>query len=394
MIAMSHESLTERAMVLRFPRGRYQATPWGWPVDEGVVELPPSPWRQLRALYAVWRIRAPELGEDTMHALLARLAEPPTFHVPWHGVSHSIAVFERDAELGVRWPFELTAPQRAALERLAGSIPYFGRADSLCSGFLPTAWEPGPHETWVPVDVADSIADDAPVTSVLAPDLPLQLDALLARPVDVRKGGLLFPVGTHLLAYQRDRVGARLSPQPRRRSELATAVRFSVLQAGLPPQTDSLIYTDLLRQGALSKLGRLPEERTRTQLGGRTAAGEAMEGHGHAHYLPLITDRRLTGLVVWVPNGLPDDELKALTSVDRLYSRANPDWRLTVRAAGIGTPAQVAPELMAQRPAAVWRSVTPFTPPRYPKRNAGLPDYLGTEVANELKNPIFHRCAR
>ncbi|MBV8540863.1 MAG: type I-U CRISPR-associated protein Cas5/Cas6 [Pseudonocardiales bacterium] len=395
-------------LVLRFPWGRYHATPWGRHVNEGAVELPPSPWRLLRALYAVWRTRAPELDGDTVHALLARLAEPPTFHIPRHGVSHTrhyfpdmahrsgspsvdrtldaFAVFERDAELGVRWPFELATPQRAALERLAWSIPYFGRADSLCSGFLPTEWEPGPHGTWVPVDVADSVAEDAPVTSVLAPDLPLQLDALLTRPVDVRKGDLLFPAGTHLLAYQRTRSAPRLRPQPRRHGEPATAVRFSVLQAGLPPQTDSLVYTDLLRQGALSKLGRLPEERARTQLGGRTVDGTAMTGHGHAHYLPLITDRRLTGLVVWVPNGLPDDELKALTSVDRLYSRVNPDWRLIVRVAGIGTPGRVVPELMAQRPATVWRSVTPFTPSRYRKRNAGWLDYLGTEVAKELEN--------
>ncbi|MGH3850944.1 MAG: type I-G CRISPR-associated protein Csb2, partial [Pseudonocardiaceae bacterium] len=62
------------------------------------------------------------------------------------------------------------------------------------------------------------------------------------------------------------------------------------------------------------------------------------------------------------------------------------DWRLTVRVAGIGTPAQVAPELMAQPPAAVWRSVSPFTPSRYPKRHASQLDYLRTEIANELHN--------
>ncbi|MGH4010012.1 MAG: type I-G CRISPR-associated protein Csb2 [Pseudonocardiaceae bacterium] len=372
-------------LVLRFPSGRYRATPWGQHVNAGAVELPPSPWRLLRALYAVWRTRAPELDEHTGGTLLARLAEPPTFHVPRHGIAHGVVVFERDAELGVHWPFELTTPQRAALERLAGSMPYFGRADSLCSAFVSTEWEPGPHDTWVPVDVTESVSD-APVTSVLAPELPLQPDALLARPVDVRKGGLLFPAGTHLLAYQRTHPVPRLRSQSRWRGELATAVRFSVRQAGLPLQTDSLIYTDLLRQSALSKLGRLPEERALTQLGGRTADGKALEGHGHAHFLPLITSRRLVGLVVWVPNGLPDDELKALTSVDRLYTPVNPDWRLTIRVAGIGAPAQVAPELVAPRPATVWRSVTPFTPSRYPKRNVGWLDYIRTEVANELRN--------
>jgi CRISPR-associated protein Csb2 len=35
---------------LRFPGGRYHATPWGHHVNEGQVEWPPSPWRLLRAL--------------------------------------------------------------------------------------------------------------------------------------------------------------------------------------------------------------------------------------------------------------------------------------------------------------------------------------------------------
>jgi CRISPR-associated protein Csb2 len=355
----------------------------------------------------VWRTRAPELDEDTVHVLLARLAEPPTFHVPRHTIAHTrhyypdtvhrsgaastdrtldaFAVFERDAELAVHWPFDLTPPQRTALERLASSIPYFGRADSFCSGFLATQWKPGPHETWVPVDTAESVAD-VPTTLVLAPQLPLHLDALLARPVDVRETNLLFSSGTHLLAYQRTRRAPWPRPQPRRGGQPTTAVRFSVLQAWLPPQTDSLIYTDLLRQGALSKLGGLREERARTQLGGRTADDKPMAGHRHAHYLPLITNRRLSGLVVWVPNGLPDDELKALTSVDRLYSTINPDWRLTIRVAGMGTPVQTAPELVAQHPATTWRSVTPFTPGHYPKRHASQLNYLRTEIANELRN--------
>ncbi len=395
-------------LVLRFPWGRYHATPWGRHVNEGAVDLPPSPWRLLRALYAVWRTRVPQLPEDTVHGLLATLAVPPTFYVPRHGVSHTrhyypdmahrsgaasvdrtldaFAVFERDAELAAVWPFELPAEQRAALERLASAIPYFGRADSLCEGLVLPQWAPEAHDTWVPLDVAGSVDEGGPVTAVLAPELPLQLDALLARPVDVRKGNLLFPAGTHLLAYQRSQVDPRVRPQSRRRAEPVTAVRFSVLQAGLPPQTDSLIYTDLLRQGALSKLGGLREERAHTQLGGRTTDDRPMAGHGHAHFLPLITDRRLVGLVVWALNGLPEDELKAVTKLDKLYSPFNLNWKLTVRVAGIGTPAQVASELVAQRPATVWRSVTPFTPSRYPKRNVGWLDYIRTEVDKELMN--------
>lgn len=87
-----------------------------------------------------------------------------------------------------------------------------------------------------------------------------------------------------------------------------------------------------------------------------------------------------------MPGGLPDDELTALTSVKQLYSKVNSDWQLTIRVAGIGTSAQVAPELVAPCPATVWRSVTPFTPSRYPKRNTGCLDYFRTAIATELTN--------
>ena len=59
-------------LVVRFVLGRYHATPWGRHVNEGQVELPPSPWRLLRALYAVWKTRLPDLDEATVGMLLTR----------------------------------------------------------------------------------------------------------------------------------------------------------------------------------------------------------------------------------------------------------------------------------------------------------------------------------
>ena len=137
-------------LVLAFPRGRYAATPWGEP--RGAVELPPSPWRLLRALYATWRSRRPDLDEATVHGLLCRLAEPPAFDVPRHGVRGGVALFERDAELAVHWSVALTSAQHEALAQLASAIPYLGRADSRCSGRLEPGWRPaattaGPRST-------------------------------------------------------------------------------------------------------------------------------------------------------------------------------------------------------------------------------------------------------
>ena len=366
-------------LVLAFPRGRYAATPWGEPL--GAVELPPSPWRLLRALYATWRSRRPDLDEATVHGLLRRLAEPPAFDVPRHGVRDGIALFERDAELAVHWSVGLPPAQHEALAQLASAIPYLGRADSRCSGRLEPGWRPNGHDSWSPVDVADSVPSGLIATALLAPTHPLQIDTLLAAPAEVLRRGLPMPPGTRLLGYQRDPhclVSPAVSP--------AVAVRFTVLQSAYPPATDSLVYSDLLRQAALNRLGRLPGERPFTLLGGKTAdadgGGHMRDQHQHAHYLPLLDGRRLVGLTVWTPGGLPEDELKALADVRQLRSALNDSWRLIIRVAGIGRVPEVVPELHG--PSAVWESATPFMPARYPKRGSSLLQFLTAEVGREL----------
>ena len=388
-------------LVLTFPLGRYHATPWGRHVNEGAVELPPSPWRVLRMLYAVWRTRAPDLDDATVHRLLARLAEPPTFHVPRHAPGHTrhyykttalknglpetdrtLDAFERDADLAVEWPFDLPDADRAALARIAGSIPYFGRADSVCTGALATAWTPEAHDTWRPLDTADDIDPDGPATAVLAPVLPLDVGTLLATPAGVRKAGLPLPPGAHLIGYQRHTPAPAPAGRPAAaRSRRPTTVRFTLLQAALPPETDALVYTDLLRQAAIHTLGRRAEG---TTLGGRGPNGEkATSDHGHAHFLPLIHGRRLAGLVVWAPAGLPEDEAKALTAVRTLYSGQNDSWRAALRVAGVGDITDTAPELVADPPARVWHSATPFTPARFPGRRP-WPEHLEAEARREL----------
>jgi CRISPR-associated protein Csb2 len=386
-------------LVLTFPLGRYHATPWDRHVNEGAVELPPSPWRLLRTLYAVWRTRCPDLPERIVHRLLSDLATPPAFYVPAHGISHSrhyypddkdgkdrtldaFAVFGADDQLAAQWPAELEPDSRNALRRITESIPYFGRADSICIGTIETDWAPSGHAAWKPLDVAERVDDYAEATSVLAPELPLVVDTLLARPAEVRRGGLRFPVGSRLVAYGLDRpADTRLTRALHQPARTVTAVRFDLLQAALPPDTDAAIYTDLLRQAAIRQLG---ENAEGTMLGGRTSDNAPMQGATHAHYLPAVRDRRLTGLVVWVPGVLPDKELSALCDVRALYDYKR---RVQVRVSGIGIVEQVAPEFVG--PARTWRAVTPFTPSRYPKKNR---DEWRSFVANEIQRELRLRC--
>src|SRR5712692_3975846 len=135
---------------LTFPGGRYHATPWGRHVNEGVPEWPPSPWRLLRALVAVWKRTCLDLSEAQVKRVLSSLVYPPRFHLPPHRVAHTrhympwekkgpadrTLVFDtfvcinRKADLLIHWPeATLTGDDREALAKLAGNLTSFGRAE-------------------------------------------------------------------------------------------------------------------------------------------------------------------------------------------------------------------------------------------------------------------------
>ena len=202
-------------LAMHFPWGRYHATPWGRYVNEGLVEVPPSPWRLLRALYAAWQTRAPELDQQVVHSLLAALAIPPSYRVPPYRIAHTrhyypdskhrsgsastdkavdaFAVLDGDQTIYALWPIDLNPDQREALNRLAKSIPYIGRADSTCDVQVldqipPKAAEHGCAE---PIGLDDdALTAHHQSVEVLCPELPLDLEALIQRPVDIRAAKL------------------------------------------------------------------------------------------------------------------------------------------------------------------------------------------------------------
>jgi CRISPR-associated protein Csb2 len=138
-------------MKLRFPGGRYHATPWGHHVNEGLIEWPPSPWRLLRALIACgyssqhWTEIPPPARQ-----LLAKLAGVlPSYRLPDASAAHSrhfmpvvegskqktTLVFDAwanvgDSELHIHWPCELDDHEARLLGTLAGHLGYLGRSES------------------------------------------------------------------------------------------------------------------------------------------------------------------------------------------------------------------------------------------------------------------------
>ncbi len=138
---------------LRFPGGRYHATPWGHHVNEGLIEWPPCPWRLLRAFIATGfcKLGWSEIPADGRNLINKLATELPRYHLPTASAAHSrhfmplgtlekgrektTLVFDTWANVGagelvIHWPCELDAAEAELLSQLASALGYLGRSES------------------------------------------------------------------------------------------------------------------------------------------------------------------------------------------------------------------------------------------------------------------------
>jgi CRISPR-associated protein Csb2 len=183
-------------LALRFPAGRYHATPNGHHVNEGLVEWPPSPWRLVRALVACgystqhWN-QVPPDGRRLIEALSAVL---PEYRVPRAALGHSrhympttkikggreetSLVLDTFADVGdgvlwVRWPTKLDSEAQRLFGILASQLGYLGRSESWVLGesisddvALPSAGHAFPHSASPPPGLrCEQITLTAPTNS-------------------------------------------------------------------------------------------------------------------------------------------------------------------------------------------------------------------------------------
>jgi CRISPR-associated protein Csb2 len=140
---------------------------------------------------------------------------------------------------------------------------------------------------------------------------------------------------------------------------------------------------------------------------GKTVAGVPLEGHEHAHYFATDEDAdgRLDHVTIYCPRGFDAADVEALGSLRTIYRRGNAaDVRMILIGLGVvetfaqrgGRPYLVeadravcareeadrdvcapsgAPSRVTQVFASAkrWRSVTPFSLPRFPNRGGGKP---------------------
>ncbi|MGH2763645.1 MAG: type I-G CRISPR-associated protein Csb2 [Thermoleophilaceae bacterium] len=229
---------------IRFPFGRYAATPWYRSRREevGNVEWPPSPWRFGRALLAVaWEHgREPDKARST--AIARRLASSlPRYSLPASGElhytqwmptlqfsdaltagerldnGHSLLDVDPDDPLIVSWPAaELGCGDLGLLDRLLARMPFLGQSVSVCDVRRVDAGEHRDDRGWArAAEPAEEPPAGADRLRLLVADPQITDDELAADTSDATLKMQPAPPGTRWVTYLVDRGGTRPVPAGR-----------------------------------------------------------------------------------------------------------------------------------------------------------------------------------
>jgi CRISPR-associated protein Csb2 len=384
---------------VRFPSGRFHATPWGHHVNEGVPEWPPSPWRIVRALAAAMYTRCPELDREVALSALGALSAAPSFTLPPATTSHTrhylaqgssdrggrmvfdtFVAIERSQRLVVHWPADPTPAQRRALAALASEVSYLGRAEAWCEMRVMGEAEDAPAPSCEPSD--GGAAPGMTTERVLCAAGGFTAEDVSRTTAELQREGWSDPPGTRWVFYrrQRDALTPGLPSAPP--APVATRPTVAELALGgtvLPLFTDAIRVADQIRRAAMSRFGTPPSR----LLSGKDESGDARhDQHQHAHYVPEARGQtnRITHVVVYAPEGFGEAEQEALASI-RYLEQDHGRPTLDVVLGGFGEARDFEKVSALFGVSRRWRSKTPFVLPRHPKKGK---DSAEEQLAREL----------
>lgn len=399
---------------LRFPAGRFHATPWGRHVNEGAVEWPPSPWRMMRALIATWHWKAKaDVTESVMRSLVTALAIPPRFRLPQATTAHTrhympynegknektTKVFDTflqvagQATLLTAWDAQLSEAERAALQTLLERLAYFGRAESLIDARLldgitsiepnsePLAEGEAPppgkelvrllapmtgqdYENWHANFIQKALAALGPKPTAAQnkklPKVPEDLFAALHADTGVlQAAGWNLPPGAQFVNYTRpeNAFAPATRPRPRRTAESPTVARFALISVVPPSITQGLAVGEQIHKVLCSE---------KISNGHPAFTGAGSKDHRHAHiFCESIGDSKahITHVTVYSPDGFDRDAVKALRRIKWTWGFKGHELRTVLH--GVGQPHEFDSPLFGK--SKTWRSVTPFVATRHAK---------------------------
>jgi CRISPR-associated protein Csb2 len=309
---------------LQFLAGRYHATPWYRHVNEGAVEWPPSPWRILRALIAVWKRTLPEVSVVEAKRIFEALAgDLPQYVLPPASIGHTrhymlwfkksredrtlifdtFVVLSKTDRLLVQWPgSSLDERSRLLLKQMLQHLNALGRSESWCAAELLECPERDPSvdvsgKLCRPFRDGETVPNGYELVRVLCPDPRTAFDTppettvrnrgrrghgktkrgkitangcydppwnICLETADLHKERWSDPPGARWVSYIRPRDCFEVRPEGR--SLLRTArmkfhvIRYALDSNVLPLVTETLLVAEAVRRGLMSWYGRLTEQ--------------------------------------------------------------------------------------------------------------------------------------
>lgn len=362
-------------------------------------------------------------------------------------VFDAFVTIDPSSEVVFLWPeVTLNAAKKQILRLVLSQLGYFGRAESWCAARLSEEWLPRDNGAWVRLNKAtgeveaetncvllsgSEIPDGKEPIRVLTVD-PDTWDKwsygkkirrpnppwnLLAETVDLHAERWSDPPGSRWLTYLRPAdafavkpalsaiEGPVLNPSKRaaaqragRKARALTVARYALDSTVLPLVQETLSLGELARQYLQGIYGKHNNGTTSEIFSGKTADGVPLRDHRHAFYLPTDEDNdgRLDHLTVYAQGqtssdcqdlGFEEAELRAMDAFCRLRQvGGRPDLRLVLLGVGKCEDWMDVPILSRSR---LWRSVTPFVPPRHQKTHGQKRERPEDQLRDELQRRGF-----
>jgi CRISPR-associated protein Csb2 len=396
--------VTPIAIELRFPGGRYHATPWESHVNEGVVEWPPSPWRLLRAFIATRFLKArEEVSREALAEIIDKLSsESPCYSLPRNVVGshtrHYMPLFVEkrkvfdtflhlpaDEPVWVVWNTHLSPAASDALVLLAQRLSYLGRAESWVEAKVMPRLEVTCNSR--PISPAQPAAEGEEVVRLLAPIPAAELarwreatlDEHMTRALEEKRRKARAkgkdPDAEKITRKERDAVESGLPSsllealcvdtttlrkagwnrapgsryveyaRPRFAPEPTYArVAFSAHTVARFAVSGTVVprLTNAVREAEKIRDALMAWSDGAPVFSGRDETGTILEGHQHAFILPEANGRdgRITHVTIFAPMGFDASARRALEGVRRVWQRRSPDLQLVL--VGIGNPSNFA----------------------------------------------------